>query len=155
VRGTLDAPLSRLGIRGGRLTVNGTLQHTSVEDPYTHENRPFSGFTDWQLQTDFRQDLGRFAWGVSYFGGPAQTFFRRNETDTLNALEAYISAFAEYRPTPRTTATIGVDNLFSVRGTRLRTFYFPDRSNREASLQEFRERNGHPVFYVRLRQNFG
>src|SRR6185369_13968701 len=34
VRGTLDAPLSRLGIRGGRLTVHATLQTTSVEDPY-------------------------------------------------------------------------------------------------------------------------
>ena len=155
VRGTLDAPLGRLGIRGGRLTVNGTLQHTSVEDPYTHDRRPFSGFTSWQLETSFRQDLGRFAWSVSYAGGPPITFFRRNETDRINSVEPYISAFAEYRPTSKTTATVGVDNIFSVPGERLRTFYFPDRSNRQPGLQEYRERNPHPVFYVRLRQNFG
>jgi hypothetical protein len=155
VRGTLDAPLGRLGIRGGRLTVNGTLQDTSVEDPYTHRNRPFSGYSSWQLEASFRQDLGRFAWGINYYGGPPITFFRRNETDFVNSVEPYFTAFAEYRPTPRTTATLGLDNIFSVPGERLRTFYSPDRSNLVPNLQEYRERNGHPVVYLRLRQNFG
>jgi outer membrane receptor protein involved in Fe transport len=155
VRGTLDAPLGSLGIRGGRLTLNGTLQDTSVEDPYTHERRRFSGYSSWSMEASFRQDLGQFAWGISYFGGPPVSFFRRQEIDTPNSIEPFVTAFAEYRPTPQTTITLGVDNIFSVHGVRSRTFFFPDRSNREPSLFEFRERNAHPVVSLRVRRNFG
>lgn len=155
VRGTLDAPLGRLGIRGGRLTVNGTLRSTSVEDPYTHEDRRFSGYTDWELSAAFRQDLGRFAWGVNYYGSPSVTFFRLNEVDTPNGLEPYVTAFVEYRPTQRTTLSLGADNIFEVRGTRERVFYFPNRTNADPSLVETRERNPHVSFRVRVRHSFG
>ena len=155
VRGTLDAPLGSLGIRGGRLTVNGTLRSTSVEDPYTHENRRFSGYTDWQLEAAFRQDLGRFAWGVNFFGSPSVTFFRLNELDTPNGLEPYVTAFVEYRPTQQTTFSLGADNIFEVRGTRERIFFFPNRTNPVPSLVEYRERNSHVSFRLRVRHSFG
>lgn len=155
VRGTLDAPLGRLGIRGGRLTVNGTLRSTSVEDPYTHENRRFSGITEWALEAAFRQDLGRFAWGVNYYGSPAITFFRLNEVDTPNGLEPYVTAFVEYRPTQRSTLSLGADNIFEVRGTRERVFFFPNRTNTEPSLVEYRERNPHVSVRLRVRHSFG
>jgi hypothetical protein len=154
-RVTLDAPLVRFGIRGGRLTVNGTLQDTSVEDPYTHRNRRFSGFSAWQLESSFRQDLGQFAWGVSYFGGPRASFFRRNEIDSLNSVEPYITAFAEYRPTPRTTLTLSFDNVLQVPAERTRFFFAPDRSNPLPFLTEVRERNSHTAVSLRLRRNFG
>ncbi len=155
VRGTLDAPLARLGIKGGRLTLNGTLQDTSVEDPYTGEKRRFSGFTAWEAEASFRQDLGKFAWGVSYFGGPRVSFFRRNEIDSSNSLEPYFTAFAEYRPSRQTTVTLGADNLLEVAGTRERIFFLPDRSNTSPSQREFRERNSHITLYVRVKQSFG
>ncbi len=155
VRGTLDAPLGRLGIRGGRLTVKGTLQSTSVEDPYTLEKRRFSGFTSWELEANFRQDLGRFAWGVSYLGGPPTTFFRRNEIDTSNSIEPFVNVFAEYRPTQRTTITLAADNLFDIPGTRTRIFFAPSRTNPLPDLIERRERNQHVLLSLRLRQSFG
>jgi hypothetical protein len=155
VRGTLDAPLDRFGIPGGRFTVNGTLRHTSVEDPYTNERRRFSGFPDWELRASLRQDRGSFAWGFDYFGGPANRFYRRNEIDVPNALEPFVEAFVEYRVTPQTTVTLRVENLFDVEATRLRTFYLPDRSNREPSLIEYRERNMHRAISLRLRHAFG
>ena len=155
VRGTFDAPLGRLGIRGGRLTINGTLQSTSVEDPYTLRNRRFSNTNDWQLEAAFRQDLGRFAWGVTYTGSPSITFFRINEVDSPNGLEPFVTAFVEYRPTSRTSLNLTVDNIFDVRGTRERVFYFPNRTNPNPSLVEFRERSANPSVTLRLRQSFG
>jgi outer membrane receptor protein involved in Fe transport len=154
IRGTLDAPLGRFGIRGGRLTVNGTIRDTSVQDPYTGRDRAFSGFTEWELQALFRQDLGSFAWGVQYFGSPARPFFRRNEVDVPDGLEPYVEIFADYRMTPRTTFTLRVENVFDVKGTRLRTFYRPDRSNLVPSSTEYRERSGHPAVSLRLRHSF-
>ena len=125
VRGTLDAPLSRLGIRGGHLSVNGTLQSTSVEDPFTHERRRFSNFSAWQLDGSFRQDLGRFAWGVTYSGRPSVTFFRLDEIDTPGSAQPYVSAFAEYRPSRKTVITFNVDNLFNIPGNRYRHLLLP------------------------------
>jgi hypothetical protein len=155
VRATLDAPLTRFGIKGGRLSLNGTLQDTSVEDPYTLERRRFSGFTAWQAEASFRQDLGKFAWGVSYFGGPRVSFFRRDEIDSSNSLEPFLTAFAEYRPSQATTVTVGADNLWQVAGTRDRLFFFPDRSNLIPGRFEFRERNSHITLFVRLKRSFG
>jgi hypothetical protein len=155
IRGTLDAPLGRLGIRGGRLTVNGTLRDSSVEDPYTGRDRSFSGVQEWELRASFRQDLGQFAWGVNYFASPAVRFYRRNEIDMPNGHEPFVEAFAEYRMTPQTTFTLLASNIFEVAGTRERLFFFPDRSNPNPSLFEFRERNSHVGVALRLRHSFG
>jgi hypothetical protein len=154
-RATLDAPLNRFGIKGGRLTVNSTIRDSSVEDPYTGRNRFFSNFREWELEARFRQDLGEFAWGISYFGSPRLYFFRRDEIDVPNGLEPYTQLFAEYRPTRQTTLTLLFDNLFQVAGTRDRTFYKPDRTNPNPFLFEFRERNSHTAVSLRLRHSFG
>ena len=155
VRGTLDVPLVGFGIKGGRLTINGTLQDTSVEDPYTLRQRRFSGFPTYRFDSSFRQDLGRYAWGFNIYTNPGQSYFRRNEVDTPNGQEPFVTAFAEYRPTQRTTVTLGLDNLLEVKGKRFRTFFVPDRSNPEPSLFELRERSQHLTAWVRLKQNFG
>jgi hypothetical protein len=155
VRGTFDASLARLGLRGGHLTVHGTLQSTSVEDPYTHRQRRFSGFTSWQFDTTLRQDLGRLAWGITYTGQPSTTSFRLDELDYLIGTEPFVTAFAEYRPTRKTTITFSVDNLFNVDARRTRTFFVPDRFASAPSFQEFRERNSHLDLALRLRQSFG
>jgi hypothetical protein len=154
-RATLDAPLQRFGIRGGRLTVNSTIRDSNVEDPYTLRNRFFSNFSKWELEARFRQDLGQFAWGISYFGSPRRFFFRRDEIDVPNGLEPYTQLFGEYRPTAKTTVTLLFDNLFQVAGTRERTFFRPDRTNPNPSLFEFRERNSHTAVSLRLRHSFG
>ena len=155
VRGTLSAPLGKLGIKGGQLDLSGTLQRTSVEDPYTHRKRSFSGYADWAFEGSFRQDFSKFGWGFTVYGQPAITFFWRDETDTPNGIEPYVTAFAEYRPDKKTTVTFGLDNIFQVAGERHRTFYFPDRSNLSPSLSEYRERNPHITSYIRLKRSFG
>lgn len=155
VRGKVTAPLARFGLKGARLDVSGTLQKTAVEDPYTRRDRPFSGIASWQYEASFRQDLGKFGWGVSAAGSPALTFFWRDETDRNNGREPYVTGFAEYRPDRRTTLTFGLDNIFQVPSTRLRTFYLPDRSNPNASSSEYRERNPHVLTYIRVKRSFG
>lgn len=154
LRGTLTAPLGRW-VRGLRLTASGTLQDTDVTDPYTGRMRDFSGYNDWQLEVGLRQDLGRFAWGIDYYGSPPQTFYRRDEEDSINGMEPFVNAFVEYRPSSRTTFTFGIDNLFDVAGTRSRLFFDPDRRTPDPSSHELRERKSHRVFLLRMRQSFG
>jgi hypothetical protein len=154
-RGTLAAPLGRFGIKGGRLDLKGTIQDTSVEDPYTGEDRRFSGFTHWLFEANFRQDLDSFAWGLNLFTNPASYYFRRNEIDKPDFKEPFLNFFAEYRPSSRTTITLGLDNILNRPGNRYRTFFDPDRSNPDPYEFEYRERNRHVTSYIRLKQSFG
>lgn len=155
LKGTLDAPLARLGIKGGRLSGYVSLIDTSVEDPYTLRNRAFSNYSRLAWEANFRQDLGSFAWGVSLNGNARRPTFRQNELDTYYSSNPYVSAFAEYRPSASATLTFGVDNLSDDRATRSRIFFAPDRRTAQPNLSEFRERSQHVIPYLRLKKNFG
>lgn len=155
VRGRIDAPLGRFGIKGGRLTLYASYVKTSVEDPYTGRLRRFSGNSPFVGEASFRQDLGKFAWGFGLNGSAPSTFFRLNEEDQFYSDWPYVTAFAEYRPTPKTTLTLGVNNLTGIPAFRERTFFFPNRSDQTPDRFEFRHRNQHIVPYLTLKHSFG
>ena len=151
-----DAPLDRLGIKGGRLKLNGQLQRTRVEDPISGGKRGFSGvYPSWEWSAEYRQDIGKFAYGATINDRDRFDFFRADEVDTNFNGGIFGTAFAEYRPNARTTVTFDVDNLFGTRGLRNRLFSFPNRANPNPSLNEFRERNSHPSFALTLKRTFG
>lgn len=155
LRGTLDIPLSKAGIKGGRFNAYLSIVDTSVEDPYTLRDRRFSGNSLWYFESSFRQDLGKFAWGIELERGSPSTFYRRNELDTNRNDRPYVELFGEYRPSPSTTVTVGVENLLNARGIRERSFFTPDRSNPNPGSFEFRERNRHVLPYITIKRNFG
>ncbi len=154
-RGTIDAPLGPLGIKGGRLSARLSLVDTSVVDPYTLRPRSFSGNALWAFNTSFRQDLGAFAWGVTFEGNAASTSYRRTELDSVQAKVPYVSLFGEYRPDARTRLTLGIDNLLDMPATRDRRFFSPDRGTATPVLHEYRERNQHILPYLSLKRDFG
>ncbi|MEA3038963.1 MAG: hypothetical protein QOE79_1476 [Sphingomonadales bacterium] len=153
-RSTIDAPLSRFGIKGGRLTVYLSWVKTSVQDPYTLRDRPFSGSSEFVADVSFRQDLGKFAWGFEASGNTPVTFFRLDETDRNRNKNPYVTAFAEYRPDKKTTFSFNLDNATGIPAYRDRTFYFPSRSNPVPSLLEHRMRNRHIVPFVTFKRSF-
>jgi hypothetical protein len=155
LRGTVDAPLTRFGVKGGRLTVYASYVGSSVEDPYTHRQRPFSGSSAFVFDVNFRQDLGKFAWGVEAQGNSAATFYRLDERDRNWSGLPYVSAFAEYRPDRKTTLSFSLDNATNVPGLRRRTFFEPDRRTLTPDSVEHRNRNKHIVPALSFKRNFG
>ncbi len=155
VRGNLDLPLTRLGLKGGRLSLSGGYLDTSVVDPYTLNDRPFTGATLFTYSAAFRQDLTAFAWGFDLRGATAPTFFRIRETDKMQGISPRVSAFVEYRPSSRTTLTLGADNVTNASSRRWRTFYKPDRSSSVPFEEEYRERNPHVLLYLSVKHSFG
>lgn len=155
LRATLDLPLSSWGIKGGRLTSYLSLYDTNVRDPYTFQGRDFSGANFASANTRFRQDLGKYAWGFGVYYDSSRTFFRLNELDTNFNTGLYGEAFAEYRPSARTTVTIGVENGFDTGGGRRRSFFLPNRATLNPAFIEIRERNRHVLPYISIKQNFG
>jgi hypothetical protein len=157
---SIDLPLKAL-VRGARLSVTGSYVATSVRDPYTLEDRRFSGNSSFAYSGNFRQDLGSFAWGLTLQGNTGSTFFRRTEIDTIQGVSPKLSAFAEYRPSGRTTFTLGGENLTNSVSKRLRTFYASDRAPPASAnpvvpdSQEFRQRNNHLQLYLSIKHSFG
>lgn len=154
-RGTLDLPLARFGIKGGRLTTTASYYGSRVEDPYTFRNREFSNNNAFVATTNFRQDLGQFAWGFTVSYNTPLRFFRRNEIDLNENDGPYGEIFGEYRPSARTTVRIGLDNAFETAGTRTRTFFTPTRANLVPSSVELRERNRHIIPYITIKHSLG
>ena len=152
---TINAPLTRFGIKGGRLSFNVLGQHTAVRDPYTGRDRRFSGEIVWDFDADYRQDLGRYAYGFGYYGQPRRIYYRRDETDESNSDERFVNAFAEYRATSSSTLTLSVDNVLDNPSRRFRTFYEPDRTNPAPSVYEERLRLHGRTVTLRYKRNFG
>jgi hypothetical protein len=155
LRSTIDAPLTKLGVKGGRLTVNSSLVDTSVEDPYTFRKRHFSGPSLFLADASFRQDLGKWAYGATFFYNGPTLFFRQDEIDRPFSDNPYVTAFVEYRPSPKTTVTFSLDNATDAPAFRSRTFFTPDRRNPFPDQYEFRQRNKHIVPSIGLKHSFG
>ena len=67
----------------------------------------------------------------------------------------YGTAFVEYRPDPRTSITLDVDNALSTSGNRTRLLFFPNRADTELAIREVRERNRHPNIGLTIKRSFG
>jgi hypothetical protein len=155
LKSTIDAPLGRFGIKGGRLTLHSSLVDTSVEDPYTHRQRHFSGYNLYSADASFRHDLGKWAYGATFFVNSPTFFFRQNEIDRPFSDNPYVQAFVEYRPSPKTTITFSLDNATNAGAFRDRTFFTPDRRNPFPDQFELRDRNKHIIPSIGIKHSFG
>ena len=152
---TVDAPLDRLWA-GLRAKFTGTYQRTRVEDPIDHKMRRWSNFfPDWQWQLDLRRDRGPFSYGLSLFDNQRWTTYRTDGFDTNFNGGVFGTAFVEYRPLPRTSITLDIDNALNSTGNLDRLIFFPNRSEPKTVTREFRERNNHLAFQITLKQSFG
>lgn len=152
---TLDAPLDTLGLSHFHVRAEGTIQDTRVRDPLSGKVRNWSDFwPDWQWNLELRRDAGKFAVGTNISGRDRFTFFRTDELDTNFNSKPFVSAFAEYRPDPKTTLRLDLDNLTQAAGRRLRQFFSPDRSAPQPDIRELRDRNSHVTMQVSLRRGF-
>lgn len=154
-RSRIEAPLSRIGFKGGRLILYGSYVGTSVKDPYTGRNRPYSGNSAFLGEMTLRQDLTHFAWGFTLEGSTPSTFYRLNEEDKNMSGFPYLSAFVEWRPAPATTVTLSIDNVATTAGSRERLFFAPDRRTRDPYLREYRWRTQHILPSLTFKKTFG
>jgi hypothetical protein len=151
----LDAPLKRFGIKGGRLSAYVSYVGTSVVDPYTHRSRPFSGSSDLVVDISFRQDLGKFAWGVEASANTPVTFYRLDELDRNSSAWPYVVPFVEWRPDRRTSLNLTIDNATGIPAFRNRTFFEPSRANPVPSFLERRWRTRHIIPMLTFKRSFG
>jgi hypothetical protein len=113
-------------------------------------------FPNWEWSFDVRRDLGPFSYGFVVSDYRHFTFFRTDEFDTNFNGGPYGTAFIEYRPGPRTSITLDLDNAFETSGNRHRLRFDPNRSDPNPFIiDEVRERNRHLNFGLTIKQTFG
>ena len=152
---TVDAPLGRVW-KGLRAKFTGTLQRTRVDDFITGEPRKFSGFfPDWQWDLTVRRDAGALSYGFEINDNQRFTFYRTDEFDTNFNRGAYMTAFIEYRLSPKTAVTLDFDNVLNTHAARDRLLFFPNRAEAGPGIDEFRDRNRHRSIGVTLKHSFG
>ena len=153
---TLDAPLDKVGLKGVRVKLGGTLQRTRVDDPINGDPRNWSDFfPDWQWNVDVRHDIGKFSYGFTVDDRDRFTFFRTDEYDIQFNGGPFGTAFVEYRPRGGTTITLDLENALDTSGNRNRILFRPNRATPTQVIDEFRERNRHLNFGLTLKQTFG
>ncbi len=122
----LTLPLTAI-IPGGRLTVEGSLWDTEVNDPVTGQPRIISNRSETFVEANFRQDLSRFSWGVSYFKPGEIQAYRFNEIDTSEE-GPWVDAWIETRAWAGTRMRLSAANIAEGTIHRDRRFFAPDRS---------------------------
>ena len=152
----LDAPLDTLGLANVQLRSTATIQKTSVRDPLSGTRRAFSGFwPEWQWLVELRRDKGPLSFGATLEDRDRFSFFRTDELDTSFNDQPFLTAFAEYRPDPKTTLRLDFDNVLQTAGQRRRQFFDPNRSAASPVVDEFRDRNSHVAVTFSVRRGFG
>jgi Outer membrane protein beta-barrel family/TonB-dependent Receptor Plug Domain len=152
---TADAPLDRVW-KGLHVKFDGTLQHTSVEDPVDGRKRKWSGYyPDWQWTLDLRRDAGRWSYGISTNDYQRWTLYRTDTLDTYHNGRIYGTAFIEFRPRPSTTIRFDLDNALNTTAERDLLRFSPNRAFPDRVINELRVRNRHPSFGLTLKQSFG
>lgn len=154
-RSRVEAPLGRLGFKGGRVILYGSYVGTAVRDPYTGQDRPFSGNAAFAGEATIRRDLPHYAWGLTLEGTTPATSYRLDELDRHRVGFPFLTAFVEWRPNPRTTLTLTVKNAVGVPAYRERTFFTPNRTVPAPDLFELRERNAHLVPLLTFKKTLG
>jgi len=152
---SIDTPLDRLW-KGLRVRVHGQIQQTRVEDPISHRQRDFSGFYPrWTWDADIRRDAGKFAYGLNLSDNRRITFFRTDEFDTNFNTQPFVNAFAEYRPTSRSTVTLNLTDISDSGGDRDRLLFDPNRLSPQPALEDYRHRSSHVQIGLTFKHSFG
>jgi hypothetical protein len=152
---TFDAPLDRFW-KGLRIKLHGNIQHTRVEDPISGRPRDWSGFfPHWAWDATVRRDIGKFAYGFDMSDNARTTIFRTDVLDTRWNGGVFADAFIEYRPTPRQTLTLNLNDVSNVGGGRNLVEFFPNRTVGEPSVLDHRFRNSHVRIGLTFKQSFG
>lgn len=142
-------------LKGAQIKTEMSWAESEVTDPMTGRTRQLSGFSETEVEIEFRHDVPsmKLAWGLEYEKESEVQFFRVGELETYQE-GPFVGAFVE------TTALQGVKvrafahNLLNSEFQRERRFYAPDRRTGVVVRDEERERQMGRFIGIEVSGNF-
>ncbi len=147
-------PLDRLGVPGGLLKTTTIWRTSELTDPVTHQSRRISGQRPDVLQAEFDQDLPQWRsnWGLVFFKGWRETYYRLGEVDRFHLGNQYFQAFWEYKPAGGWAIRVEGDNLVPFKFYRQRTIFAGPRNTSPVDFRDYRAIQSQPRLFVRIRR---
>jgi hypothetical protein len=138
---TATVNLDPVGWQGAKINANATFEDSSLQDPLTGEDRPFSGHTDWRGEISLRYDVPKSNWamGGGFNWTHVEPYVRLTEVGKDYEGPIYTFAFIENKDVFGLTVNLNMFNLTGGRGIFDRTVW-----------DGYRDRN--PILFVESRR---
>ncbi|HWA02550.1 MAG TPA: TonB-dependent receptor [Rhizomicrobium sp.] len=156
INAQIALPLDRIGLVNGLLKVTSDFQLSSVRDPVTEENRVITAERPQDIEVNLTQDIEslKSTWGVYYFNGWDEKYFRLAQTQHRKVVPPYIEVFWEYKPAPGWSYHIGFINLGQFVYDNRFFDYDGPRDTGKLVLIDERSIRSQPRVYLELRKTF-
>jgi hypothetical protein len=136
---TARAPVP--GVRGAAVNLDATWQRSRVTDPLTQRSRAIAEFQDFEISAAFRQDLAKFAWGLSYTEQSDTRAFLLREIDRQRKSPS-LQLFTEIALWRGLRLKLSAESLLGQHEWRERLLFDPDRRADTFSAERSRRRPG-------------
>ena len=145
-----------IGWKGAKLDARVLLQNSRLTDPFTGDERQYSGFTDRLIELTLRRDIpgSDWAYGTGMDYSQNQPRFRRNQTDRIYEGPVFASFFVENKDVFGLTVKAEMVNFNNARSKRDRTVYTGLRGASPIAFVEKRDRLIGPIFAFSVKGNF-
>ena len=148
--------MDTLGWKGARLDIAGRKRFMSVTDPFTGEDREFSGDMVDLIDIDFRHDVPDtdWAWGSSLFSNDQAPYSRRYEVGRNWEGPAFLTLFVEHKDVMGLTMQARVSNVLGARRKMYRTVFETSRPEGDILFREDTSQRIGPIFRFQISGDF-
>lgn len=148
--------LDPAGWNGVRLDLEFTYEKSSIKDPLTGIDRPFSRHFDREWDISFRHDVPStdWAWGLGAQYTHVQPSFRLSQVSLNYEGPTYSYGFVEHKNVFGMTASLNVFNLTDGRAIFERTVYDGPRDRSAVLFNEAQDLSVQPIFRFELTGSF-
>lgn len=145
-----------LGWTGARLEIQTIKRWMSVIDPFTGEDRPFSGDLIDLLEMDLRHDVPGtdWAWGGGIFTDNNAPYSRRFETGRESEGPVFANLFVEHKDVFGLTVNATYANVLNARNDFVRTVFDGPRPTAPVLFREVQDRRIGPIFRFAVSGSF-
>ena len=152
----LTLPLTRLGVKGGRLQGTSTWRRSEVTDPTTGQKREISGLRHQKWEAHFTQPIAGMnaIWGFDVDSGWRETYYRFDQVST-DKLKTWVRMFVDYKAQPHLVYRVDLRNLPSRGFRHTRHDFAGPRGANPLQATDDRDIQMGPSIYLRIRKTLG
>ncbi|MBV9539779.1 MAG: hypothetical protein JO167_00805, partial [Alphaproteobacteria bacterium] len=149
-------PLDWLGITNGLIKSTNIWRSSRVHDALTGRTRVISAQRPTDIELTFTQDIESLnsTWGISYFNGWRERYYRLHELRDRKVPPGLLSVFWQYKPTPDWSISVEFDNLTRFRYDDKHFNFATSRGQGAPDSLEERVVTSWPRFNIEIRKTF-